>query len=237
MANKIGKMKIMVRALLIFLAPGPLARLVGNAMGFRIAKGAKIGFSLVAVDHLDMAPNAYIGHFNKLSGPFSICMDNNAGIGHSNVITRAPIGVCIGGSALRLGVWTKITSRHRIDCTTSVTLGDYSVIAGNGCQVWTHGYVHERTGLDRYRIDGPVEIGDNVYIGSMCFIASGVTIGSGIIVGGGTSVGKDLIEEGLYVSSPLRHLPRPKPPETRTDLTPIDRNLSCDTVYIKNPNA
>jgi acetyltransferase-like isoleucine patch superfamily enzyme len=237
MTGRLKMVKIWIRALLVFASPGPLARLLGNALGFRIAKGAKVGFSLVVVDQLEMEPGAYIGHFNRLSGPLIIIMASRAGIGHSNVITRAPLGVSVGESTLRLGVWAKITSRHRIDCTCSLTLGDYSVIAGNGCQVWTHGYVHERTGLDRYRIDGSVEIGHNVYIGSMCFIAAGVTIGSGIIVGGGSSIGKDLIEEGLYVSSPLRHLPRPKSPESRGDLSLVDRSLSIDTVYKKVPRA
>lgn len=33
-----------------------------------------------------------------------------------------------------------------IDMTSSVTLGNYSILAGLGTQLWTHGFYHSKTG-------------------------------------------------------------------------------------------
>ncbi len=226
-------MKMMLRAGLLALFPTWLVRPVINLLGFRIAKNAKVGLSWIMIESLDMATGSRIGHFSRIAGPFSIRLAQFGAIGNSNKVIRAPPGISVGASLLNIGVWSKITSRHLIDMTCSITIGDYSTIAGNGCQLWTHGYVHAEDGIDRYRIDGPIVIEDNVYIGSMSFISMGVRIGKGVIVGGGTSVARDLLEPGLYVSSPIRQLPRPPDPETRPDLELVDRALSEDRVFRK----
>lgn len=226
-------MKRLLRALLMFALPSRLAVIAANLLGYRIHPSAHIGFSVILVDALEMGPGALIGHGNRASGPFSIIMAHDAKIGHFNTISRGPIGVATGSSTLRIGVWGQATARHRLDLTCSITIGDYTTIAGTGCQLWTHGYVHDVDGIGRYRIDGPIVIEDNVYIGSMCFISMGVRIAKGVIVGGGASVAKDLIEPGLYVSGPLRQLARPPEPDQRADLERVDPALSCDRVYRK----
>jgi acetyltransferase-like isoleucine patch superfamily enzyme len=225
--------KRLLRALLLFVLPSPLARMAGNALGYRIAPTARIGLSWIDADALTMAEGAYIGHFNQFRGPFAVEMAANAKIGHFNTLSRASMIVSVGPSTLTLGIWSAVTARHRLDLTTSIHIGDYSTIAGTGCQLWTHGYVHETEGLGRYRIDGAIHIADNVYIGSMCFISMGVRIAKGVIVGGGSSVAKNLLEPGLYVSSALRMLPRPGDPDQRPDLERLDASLSCDQVYRK----
>jgi acetyltransferase-like isoleucine patch superfamily enzyme len=173
-----------------------------------------------------------LGHFNRCAGPIRIALGNHAHLGHFNTVTRARF---IGGpaTALTLGDTAKITSRHRVDLTCPISIGDFSTVAGTGSQLWTHGYVHAMDGPGRYRIDGPIVIEDNVYVGSMTFISMGVRIARGVIVGGGSAVGKSLLEPGLYVSGPLRHMARPPDPETREDLTPLERRPFEDIVYRK----
>ncbi len=228
-----AKLKSLVRAALLGALPTWSVRWLVNVMGFELERGARVGFSLILIDKLVMAKTARIGHFSRLSGPFQVEIDQFGAIGNINTIIRAKRGISVGNSSLKIGVWGKITSRHLVDLTCSVTIGDYSTIAGNGCQLWTHGYVHAMDGIDRYRIDGPIIIEDNVYIGSMSFISMGVRIAKGVIVGGGTSVARNLLEPGLYVSSPLRQLPRPPEPETRADLEAVDPALSEDRVFRK----
>lgn len=226
-------MKVYVRAALLAIFPTSVVRRVVNRMGYDIAAGAKIGFSWVACSGLEMKKNSRIWHFSKLTGPFVATLDENSYIGHFINATRGRIGVSYGESVLKLGLSSNITSRHRLDLCCSITIGNFSTIAGNGSQLWTHGYVHEMEGIARYRIDGPIVIEDNVYIGSMSFISMGVRIAKGVIVGGGTSVAKDLLKPGLYVSGPLRQLPRPPEPDQRADLEAVDPALSCDRVYRK----
>ncbi|MNF89377.1 acyltransferase [Pseudomonas kilonensis] len=192
-------------------------------LGWEIGRGCKIGFSwvesskvilrdsvkighgnYVSCNTLVLKESSYIQHFNQIKGDVFVFLQENAAIGNFNRIIRAKRGVTWGRSVLRLGVFSKLTSRHLVDCTRSVRLGDYSTIAGVASQIWTHGYLHAPTGLDRFRIDGSIKIGNNVYIGSACVINAGVKIHSGITVGAAACVSKSLVLPGLYVSQALR---------------------------------
>lgn len=235
------------------LLPSAWSRVVLRLLGHRIGAGARIGFSLVVVDRLYMDKDAVIGHanlirikkllmrrearigrLNVLYGPFSVCLHLRAKIGNANKVTRAPQGpVTVGPALLRLGEVAAITAQHRIDCGASVAIGDFSTLAGIGTQVWTHGYIHEMQGIGRYRIDGGVSIGNNVYIGTGSIISMGVHIGPGVIVGAGTTVARDLQEPGLYVSAALRQLPRPEQPELRADLVRVVDGELTEIVYRK----
>lgn len=235
------------------LLPGILARMALRALGHAIGPGARIGFSLLLVDRLVLQGGARIGHFNFLRlrrlvmrrgsyfgranlvhGPLSIALSARAAIGNRNKIVRGPIGFVTNGPALlRLGELSKITADHRVDCTSSFWVGDFSTIAGTGTQIWTHGYLHDEQGPGRYRVDGRVVIGNNVYVGSACILTTGVHIADGIIVGTGTTVARSLTEPGMYVSAGLRHLDRPADPDSRSDLEPVDAPLLCERVYVK----
>jgi len=240
-------------ALATLLLPSFLLRPLLNALGHRVCPGARIGFSLLCVDRLYMARGARIGHFNLIilrrvvmrpgsymgrtnlmSGPLSLWLGRDAALGNGNKVVRGPLGeVTTGPSYLRLGRLSKITSDHRVDCTRSVTLGDYSTVAGVGTMIWTHGYVHDLDGPGRYRIDGAISIGDNVYIGAGCIVSMGVRIISGVMVGAGVTVSRDLLEQGLYVSAPMRMLPRPENPDKRENLERVTDPRLCERVYLK----
>ena len=239
-------------ALLLAILPTWLIRSVVNKMGHSIEPGAKIGISIILSDTLTMAEGARVGHFNfinvrtikmgkmaiighlnRVNGPIELVLDKRAAIGNRNTISRGPLGVTWGLARLQLGRLSKITANHWVDCTRSVTFGDYTTLAGKGSQIWTHGYVHDEKGPGRYRMDGSVSIGSNVYIGSACFVSMGVTIGDGIVVGGGTSVAKSLSEPGTYVSAAIRRLPRPPTPEQRDDLVAVTDPDLVEPVFEK----
>jgi acetyltransferase-like isoleucine patch superfamily enzyme len=234
------------------LLPSPMACLALRALGYSVGIKVKIGFSFVFVDSLSLGDNtsigsgcilicnsitlkqsAYIGRLNILHGPFSVILCKYAAIGNGNKITRGPlIDVTSGRAFIRLGVLSKVTADHRIDLTRSVVFGKYTTLAGVESQIWTHGYVHALTGPGRYRIDGSVVLGDNVYIGSGSIICSGVRIDSSIQVGAGTVVSKSLSEKGVYVSQGLRVLPLPADPNLRQDLS-VDEAVSGEIVFTK----
>lgn len=190
-----------------------------------MGKKVKIGFSFikakqitlgdnVKIGHLNLILNksitlnndAYIGYLNVLKGPFNLELDKKAAIGNKNYITRSNLGITYGESDLILGELTKITTGHHIDLTQSISFGKFSILAGVRSQMWTHGYYHANTGKDRIRIDGKIQIGDNVYIGSGCIFNPGVKVGNAIHVGSGSVVSKDLEKPGMYVSQGLRHI-------------------------------
>ena len=237
---------------MFLLFPTWLVRPFANACGHAIAQGARIGFSLLFVDKLFMEPDARIGHLNLVkarrimlrntarlghlnfcSGPISLQLDAGAVIGNRNTITRAVRGTTFGSSQLYLGKLAKITAGHSLDCTQSIHLGDYSTLAGKGAQIWTHGYVHEEDAPKRYRVDGRVMIGNNVYLGSGVIVTGGVKICSDASVGVGTCVTKNLEEPGFYISGKLRRLPKPANPNGRTDLERVNDPALIERVYRK----
>lgn len=242
----------LARAMLLFLLPTFLVRRLVNLLGGKVQKGARVGFSIVIARSLRLEPGcrighgslvnirrlilrteAYIGHFNVCSGPFDIWLAHQAGIGNRNVISRAPIGVTWGTAQLRLGRLSKITASHKIDCTRSVIFGQFSTLAGQGSQIWSHGYVHASSGPGRYRVDGRVTVGDNVYIGSHSLILGGIAIADRVVVGAGMTVSRNLEEPGFYVSASMRMLPLPIPPGDRDDLVQLTKAGLIETVFIK----
>jgi acetyltransferase-like isoleucine patch superfamily enzyme len=248
----LGQVRLILTAISCLILPSFLARAALNVLGHSLGAQARIGFSFIWCKSIHMSATSRIGHFNFinikrivlrekswigrsniLNGPFSLHLKDGAVIGNRNKILRARSGISIGSAEFRIGKEGAITSDHRIDCTQSVFLGAYSFLAGAGSQLWSHGYIHASDGPGRYRVDGRIEIGDNVYIGSACIISMGIKIANSVIVGAGTSIARDLLEPGLYVSAPIRALPRPAPPSERTDLLPVDDPHLVETVYIK----
>jgi len=197
-----------------------------NLLGHKVHPKSKVGFSLlwinnelvlneasligdfnlILIDNLAIDRNGRIGDRNKLLGPYDFILGKAAAIGNGNSCYRAPLGVTQGKAILRLGELSKITSFHRIDCTCTITMGDYCTLAGHESQLWTHSYYHDRTGPGRFRLDGPIEIGNNVNIGSRSVITCGVRIADGITIGANSSISKSLLKAGVYVNQPLRFI-------------------------------
>lgn len=220
-------MRRFLTALVALFVPRPLKPCLLNALGHRVACGARIGWGLLLVDrlHLEkgarigsfnwiscrrllMRKGAYFGRFNVLRGPFSVALAEDAAIGMRNSVRRFRGCVSPPSSRLRLGRLSKFTVGHTVDLICSVTLGDFTTVAGSGCQIWTHGYLHEPAGPGRVRIEGPVRLGNNVYVGSGSILTGGVSIADAVTVGSLSSVSKSLDRPGLYVSQPLRFIER-----------------------------
>jgi len=247
-----GKIRQGVAAAILLVVPAQISHRILKVFGYRVSPSAGVGFSLIFCDQIDLHPGSRIGHFNLIKtpsltlqedaaignmnficGPIKVNLGNRAAIGNRNVVTRAPIGVTSGEAELKLGDLSKITASHSIDCASSVTFGNFSILAGKGSQIWTHGYVHDENGPGRYRVDGRVELGNNVYIGSRAIITGGVSVKDGISVGAGVVVTRNLNVPGFYVSSAIRVLPRPKDPQMRDDMKRLEDPGLVETVYVK----
>jgi acetyltransferase-like isoleucine patch superfamily enzyme len=224
-----------------------------NLLGHKVSSGARIGFSLIwisgrmtldestsighfniiKINSLSIDKGGYIGRFNKIKGPIEIILRETAAIGNGNSIDRAPIGVTYGKAVLQLGILSKLTANHRIDCTRSIIIGDYSTVAGHDSQLWTHAYYHDKTGPGRFRVDGEIEIGNNVYIGSRCIINGGVKIADTVVIGSNSSVSKSLTEPGTYVNQPLRFIGPHSDDDARAKFRKVKGHTVCEEVYEK----
>jgi len=180
-----------------------------SAKKVSLSDGVVVGHgNLIKVDGIFLSEQAEIQHFNRIVGPFLCVLKKRACIGTFNLIKRATKRVVWGRSMLKLGILTKVTSHHVIDCSRPVFIGDYSILAGRGSQLWTHGYVHAPVGAERFRVDGGIKIGSNVYIGSSSVFNPGVRVVDHVSIGAHSSVAKSLLKSGLYVSQALRHIPQ-----------------------------
>jgi acetyltransferase-like isoleucine patch superfamily enzyme len=219
-------MKTRIAALIaLFCIPSRIKNSLLRLLGWQIKSDVYIGFSYIKsskisigkgvsikhgnfinVDSLNLSKNSYIQSFNNISGPINIELKEKAAIGNLNRIIRAKYPGSWGDSKLFLGELSKITSRHYIECGQSIIFGNFSILAGSGSQMWTHGFVHAPDGPDRYRVDGSIQIGNNVYIGSNSVFNPGIKICNATTIGSNSTVTKSITEPGLYVNQPLRKI-------------------------------
>lgn len=207
-------------ATIVFFVPIKICWPLLSLFGFEVDRDARVGFSLVWVNSLTLEEKSRIGHFNiircrefRLSksayigmlnivlGPFDLTLGARSSIGTSNTVSRARH--LVGSNAvLTLGVLSKITSNHKIDCFDSISFGDFTTLAGSGSQLWTHSFKHDREGPGRNESSAEIIIGNNVYIGSGSILTAGITIGSSIGIGPGSVVTKSLFKSGQYLQAP-----------------------------------
>lgn len=138
-------MRVLVAAAMALL-PSTVQRFLGRRLlGWQVHPTARLGHSLVLVDALNLGPGASIGSGNVIKGLEELSLGEGARIEAFNWIT----GVARGGnafpdcpdrrSALLMGRHAALTTRHLVDCSDTVRLGDHAVLGGNRSTVMTHG--------------------------------------------------------------------------------------------------
>lgn len=157
-------------ALFTLLLPWPLRRwLLCRLCGYQIARDARIGWSLVAVPGLRMAALAYIGHGNVIRGA-RVELAEQAFVGDFNWISGLPAGAARHFTAepdrdpaLLLARHAALTSRHFVDCSNTVSIGEFSTVAGARSQILTHA-------ID---LRHNVQASSATHIGRYCFVGTG----------------------------------------------------------------
>ena len=178
--------------------PSVIKRPIYNRIfGFRIASSAKIGLSILDVDHLEMDEGSRIGHGNLLHRTERVHLGRGAQIGYGNLVrggdavdldeyatvlrfnvcNSIPDNDCEGPTDPRLliGKGAYVVSGHRLDFTDRIALGRNVILAGHNSSFWTHNRQATR----------PIEIGDFSYVGSEVRIAPGARLGHESILGMG----------------------------------------------------
>jgi acetyltransferase-like isoleucine patch superfamily enzyme len=245
------KFNCLLTTLVVLLLPKWMKPYLLRLLGHSVSSSCSIGFNLIKVEklcldehtsighfnyincrRLVMREKSYIDHFNKIRGPLSVWLKSEAAIGRRNDIYRAPKQVSFGSAHLKLGVLSKITSSHTVDCMASVSFGNFCTLAGARSQLWSHGYYHYPVGPDRFRVDGRIRIGNNVYIGSATVITMGVRVADSVIIGSHSSVARNLDKPGLYVSQPLRFIATDIE-QTIKNLIVVESAELVEKVYLK----
>jgi serine acetyltransferase len=193
----------LIQTVLFVLPWGLRRRLLVRIFGFKIHPEAWIGFSIVAPSRsLSMGRWASIGHLNVIRGLDVVELADHAGIQHLNWIYGIPgserrlAHESTRRAALILERGAGITRRHLVDCSNTVRLGEYALIAGSGTQLITHSVDMVKWGL-RTR---PITIGGMAMVGTRCIVLGGATLPDRSALGAGSTL-RSSFEEPLTLYS------------------------------------
>ena len=168
-------------------------------LGFRVSRTARFAPCLVLnVSAILLADRARIGPFNVFRDLSSLDLAEQAVIGQWNWVSAArPLVTAPGQGTLRIGRESALTSRHYVDASGGVSIGDFTTVAGVRSTFITHG-IDWRSNRQSTR---PISIGNYCLVSSNVALPPGATIPDRSLVGmGATIVGGD--EEGmLWVGS------------------------------------
>ncbi|MCA1665456.1 MAG: hypothetical protein LC659_14525 [Myxococcales bacterium] len=226
---------------LLALAPNAVKRpIYRHLFGFRIAPTARIGVSVLDVDHLELDDEARIGHGNVLTSTQAVRLGRGAEVGFCNllrggdeirldafaVVLRFNVlnsipdndAVTVTDPRLLLGAGAYVVSGHRLDFTDRITLGKNVIVAGRNSSLWTHNRQATR----------PITVGDFCYLGSEVRLAPGASLGPRSILAMGAVLAGEAPGAQLYGGVPARPV---------RDLTDDDRRALLKKSHDRVPDG
>jgi hypothetical protein len=197
-------------SLAMLLVPWPLRRvLLVLVLGYKIDRTARIGFSLICPKHLDMGPRAMIGHLTLCKyGVESLSLGEGALIGNLNWITAAPRNK---GRHFRdetnrrpeliVHEQAAITNRHFIDCTSAVSIGRFTTVAGGRSIILSHSIDL----VNCRQTSSPISIGEYSFVGTAAVLLPGAALPDYSVLGANSLLNKAYTQPYfLYAGSPAR---------------------------------
>lgn len=203
----------MLLSFVMLLFPWRIRRpLLVALLGYKIDPTAKIRFSLICPDYLEMGPGARIGNLSICKGLSSLKMGEQSCINNLNWITGFPLSKDAffrneqdRRPELILGEHASITNRHLIDCTNSVRIGRFTTFAGFRSQILTHSIDLQ----DCCQSSKPVTIGDYCFVGTGCVLLGGSALPDYSVLGASSVLIKSYSEtHQLYAGNPARPIKR-----------------------------
>lgn len=202
-------MKNLLKVLTIIL-PWSLKRyILIKVFKFEIHPSARLGLNWIFPEKLIMHAGSRIDHFTVAVHLDYMELGHNSYIGRSNWITGFSTHIQskhfnhqIGRqSALHLGEESAITKNHHIDCTSRVTIGRFSTIAGYNSQLLTHSIDVFESRQD----SSPINIGDYCFVGTNVTILGGATLPSFCVLGAKSLLRQEFqVNKMLYAGVPAK---------------------------------
>lgn len=195
-----------LRTLAWLLPAGRAKNSILTRLGHPIHPTAIARCSLVLdVGVISMGANSRIGRWNAVKGMKAIRLEDSASIGRLNVITAHPVfgRLYADGAMLSLGSHSFVTSRHRLDCSGAVRVGEYAGVAGHGSSILTHSIDLAKDAQAAY----PVVIGPRSFVGTGCLLLGGAEMPENSVLAGGSVLPKSKKprDPGLWAGVPARH--------------------------------
>lgn len=208
-------MRFILKLLLVPLPWTLRRRLLEWCFGYRIDPTARIGLAWVYPEMLTMGPRTTIDHLTVCKGLELVEMEESSFIGRGNWITGFPKGDTRYFAhqperrpALVMKRHSAFTNRHIIDCTNTVTVGEYATVAGFATQILTHSI---DVTLGRQSSE-PVSIGAYTFVGTNCVLLGGSVLPDFCVLGAKSLLNKCMVDThtlyGGVAARPLKTLPK-----------------------------
>lgn len=193
--------------IILFPFPWFIRRALLNLFfSYRIDKQAKVGLSILLAEIVIMEKGSLITHFTFVNNIDRLHMKKFSKIGRSNWITGANSSSKMFRDSDRtceliVGVHTRITGQHHIDCTGGVYIGEFTTIAGIQSQILSHSVDVKQS----KQVAGPVTIGNYCFVGTSSILLMGSGLPDCSVLGAGAVLNKNFSESyGLYAGNPAR---------------------------------
>lgn len=192
-------MKRILSLLIIFL-PWSIKRFILiKIWNFEIHPSSRIGLSYIYPSKLRMHQNSKIGSFNVAINLDEVVLKKNSSISRFNWITGFSTKKKTKhfshqkgrSSKLLLGQDSAITKYHHLDCTSVISVGKFSIIAGYQSQFLTHSInLHSNR-----QHSEPIIIGDYCFVGTNCVILGGSQLPNNSVLGAKSLLNKSFQNE------------------------------------------
>ncbi len=193
----------------LFIFPWSIRRIILNKIfNFQISKSASIKYSIILAKRLIMKDDSIINSFTFCNNIDLLELEQNSRIGTFNYITGFSTSsnkhfshVKDRACKLKIGKHSAITTRHYLDCTGCIMIGEFSTFAGLKSQILTHSI-----DINNNRQDAKiVVIGDYCFVGTNCVILPGAVLPDFSVLGASSMLNKEYAEKWmLYGGNPAK---------------------------------
>lgn len=199
-------MKTIVQIMLWFF-PWSVRRLLLRLLfGFNIGEGARIGFAVILADEVSIGKCSAIRNFTFVKnidrvvlGDYSYILNLNWITGTNSYSTKHFTHIQDRKCELLLGNHSSLTSRHFVDCTGGVRIGNYTTVGGAQSQILTH-YIDP---YECRQTCASIEIGNYCFVGTKVLLLPGSGLPDYSILGGGAVLTKkQSVSRMLYAGNP-----------------------------------
>ncbi|RKE59408.1 hypothetical protein [Microbacterium sp. AG238] len=197
------KVRDLLRLALWLLPASRLKNALLRRAGHRIHTTARARASIVwRVASFELDPGATFGSANVVKNMREIRLGRDAMLGRWNLISSHPLFLrhLPEGGRLVLGDHAKITSRHQLDCSGSLTLGAFASLAGHQSRVMSHSVDLQRNAQAAF----PVVIGERSFVGTRVLILGGAVLPPRSVLGAGSVLtrARGVPDAGLWAGVP-----------------------------------
>ena len=171
-------------------------------LGHRVHPTASVSPIVLAGSRLVAGPGSRIGPFNVVRS-VTLEVGEGAEVGQWNWFSAAPFLVAESESpfagTVQLGARSSLTSRHYLDASGGIVVGEYTTVAGVRSTFMTHGIDVADNVLDTE----PIIVGDYAMVGGNTKLVLGSRVPDRSVVAMGSVVRKGLLEpDALYAGVP-----------------------------------